>query len=461
MCFRLLRSACLVGLTAIAIGCHDPSKYNIQSPTDPNGTPLDDILAVSASPSKVPADGLTRTTVTARINSQSATRSISFETTLGTLFSGTRSSATEGGKLVLTADDRGAASVELKSEAVVGNARVTVSVGTIVRVLDVPFVPATVDGLLTLETSNDSIPADGFSLTTITARLTVSGDLRQSVKFTTSLGALVGSTNDSTNRSDATITATADGVARIFLRSENTVGTASVKAEVLGFAREIFVTFGPVTPSEVITLRAVPSQAPADGPTGNGARLTATIASAIPSRLRTVTFTTTAGQFTTDLVGGDSKKASVTADSGNVATVQLVNSSPGTASVTATVSGVSARTSVEFTRALPSTIFLEAIPGSVTAVGGASVTITVTLVRDVGQVADNTVVTYSAVDSSGTTIGTFSEVTLATVDNNDQSTNKRLKGTAKFNPDDTAATGPATITATVGSVKGTLIVQLN
>jgi hypothetical protein len=312
-----------------------------------------------------------------------------------------------------------------------------------------------------LEAANPSLPADSFSMTAVTATLKLSGDLRQPVKFSTSLGALVTSTNDATTKTDVTVTATAEGVASIFLRSENTVGTATVRAEMNGFAREITVNFTPVVASDVITLKATPNPVAADGLQGTGTRLTATISPSIPQRLRTVTFTTSAGQFTTDLVNSDTKKAQVTADSGNVATVQLISDVAVTANVTATVAGVSARVNVEFTRALPDQIFVQASPNSVTVVGADSTTITVLLMRSVGQVSPNTIVTYSAVDSAGTTIGTFSDIVPATVDTTDTSTNPRLKATAKFNPDDTAATGAATITATVGGVTGKIVIQLN
>jgi hypothetical protein len=315
----------------------------------------------------------------------------------------------------------------------------------------VPFTAVNADQLLVLESSSPAIGADGFSTATITARVTVDGNRQRPVTFSTSLGSLVRSVSGQGAKSD-TVTADAQGVATIFLRSENTVGTAVVTAEVLGFTRQILVVFQPVAPGDIISLRADPSTVPADGPTGNGTRLTATIAASIPQQQRLVKFTTTNGSF----VGGDSD----TPDSGNVAQVTLKSASPGTAVVTATVAGVTARTTVEFVRALPDTIFVASDAGSVNRAGADSTRITVTLSRAVGQVSNGTPVTFTAVDSAGTTIGRFSEITLANEDQNDTSTPKRLVGTAVFNPDDTAALGTATITATVGSVKGTLTIQI-
>jgi hypothetical protein len=48
----------------------------------------------------------------------------------------------------------------------------------------------------------------------------------------------------------------------------------------------------------------------------------------------------------------------------------------------------------------------------------------------------------------------------AAEDPNDTTPPKALISTARFDPDDTAATGTVTITATVGSVRGTLTIQI-
>ena len=79
------------------------------------------------------------------------------------------------------------------------------------------------------------------------------------------------------------------------------------------------------------------------------------------------------------------------------------------------------------------------------------------LLRDIGQVSNNTVVTFEAKDSAGTTIGTFSQITLAKKDPADDT----VKATATFDPIDTAAPGVATITAKVGSKSGSVPITLN
>src|SRR5262249_55825851 len=144
----------------------------------------------------------------------------------------------------------------------------------------------------------------------------------------------------------------------------------------------------------------------------------------------------------------------------NQAVVELNSpTTPGNVSISASVASLAtARTTLDFTRALPDSIFLSVSTSSVTRDGTNSVTLSATLLRVIGQPSNNTVVTYEARDSSGASIGAFSGVTLGKTDPNDP---KTVESQAVFNPDDTAAAGTATITARVGSVIGTVTVQLN
>jgi adhesin/invasin len=449
MRFRSLRVALLLLATT---GCYDGDKYAVQSPSAPSGTPADEILAVTAAPTSVQADGISRTTITARIDSRSTVKTVTFETSRGSIV------GAKDGKLQITADGAGVATAELQSETTPGNARVTVTVGpnvpvvgNVVRVLDVPFTAVSADQLLTIETSSAEIGADGFSTATITARLTVNGNRQQPIKFSTSLGTLVRTASGTGGVTD-TITADVQGVATIFLRSEATVGTAVVTAEMSGFTRQVLVAFKAVNPNDIITVRAEPSSVPADGSTGNGTVIYATVSPSIPQAQRQVKFDASNGSF----VGS----ATVTPDASNVAHITLKSSTAGTSIVTATVSGFTARTTVDFARALPDNIFVQSNDSVLTRNGNNSTQITVTLTRAVGQVSNNTVVVYSAVDANGNSIGRFTQVSPAVEDTNDSSTPKRVVGTAVFDPDDSAAIGTATITATVGSVKGTLTIQL-
>lgn len=469
MLHRFMRVSLLAGGLALAAGaCHQQEKYLPAGPDHPGGTDLATILSVEAKPSTVPADGVSRTRITAHIDPSSTSRTITFETTVGTLLSGSKSIPAQGGSLPVDADSSGNASVELQATATVSTARVTASIkpseqaAAIVRAVEVPFGPVVPDQVFVLSSNAARLPADGFSTATITVALTFNGDRQQPVTFSTSRGSLV-KFGAGAGDLGTVVQADASGVARIQLRSDGTVGTARVSAKALGFERETFVEFTPINPSDIITVQPDDDTAPADGFTRT--RIVARVSPLIPEvgNNRVVTFTTTDGTFVTNTVAGTNNQvATVRADAGNLAIVDIRSPMvPATAGITATVSNVTARTSITFTRALPDTVFVQADAASVAKAGANSVRLTAFVLREGGQAATNSTVTWEARDSTGTLIGAFSAVTLATPDPDDPSLVKRLKATATFDPADTAASGAATITARVGGIAGSVTIVLN
>jgi hypothetical protein len=203
----------------------------------------------------------------------------------------------------------------------------------------------------------------------------------------------------------------------------------------------------------VISLVVLPAAQEADGV--SRVQLAATVATSIAAVNSEVIFTTTDGSFATNVDNGNAKRARVPI-SGTSATVDLVApKTPGPVSLTASVTGFTVPGLVTFGRALPNTVFVESTAAAMSRVTGTA-TITVRLLRDIGQVSDNTAVVYTATDSTGVAIGAFSNVKLATADRDGNVTS-----TATFNPDDTAALGAAVITAAVGQTSGTITVQLS
>jgi len=468
MLYRYFSMAVLASALAASVACHDKEKYLPLGPDNPDGRDLTKILSIEANPATVPADGVSRTRISAHIDPSATVRTISFETTLGTLSSGAKSVAAQAGSLQVDADSSGIATVELQTTATVATARVTASVrpsdqaAAIVRVIDVPFSAVVADQLFTLSTSASSLPADGFSTATITVTMTFSGDRQQQVMFTASRGSLV-AFGAGAGDSGATVQADASGVARIQLRSDGTIGTARVSAKALGFERATFIEFTAINPDTIITVRPDVDTASADGFTRT--RIVARVSPLIPDTgtNRTVRFTTTDGTFATDTVPGTGNQvATVKADASNVAIVDLRSPMlPVTAGITATVSNVTARTSITFVKAQPDTVFVQADASSVPSSGAASVNLTAYVLRDVGTPATNSTVTWEARDAGGNLIGAFSSITLATPDPDDTAAVKRLKATATFNPDDTAVLGAATITAKVGGISGRVTIVLN
>ena len=222
------------------------------------------------------------------------------------------------------------------------------------------------------------------------------------------------------------------------LQSDRTVGTARVRVTAFDVPYEFPITFTAVDPSQIVTISNDPSSAPADGATP--IVVTARVASTLPAGRRSVTFRTTLGQRLPSSV--------IDADGSNVARVSLVSATAGVARITATVDGVTAETTAQFTAALPDRVIVA--PDAVQLKSGGSTTIRVTLIRNSGNPSSRREVSYSATTSAGATLGTFSRVSLA--DNS--------LSTATFNVDTTAYLGSVTITASVGGVSGTARVDI-
>jgi hypothetical protein len=313
--------------------------------------------------------------------------------------------------------------------------------------------------LLDLTAAPMSIRADGGSRTRIEAHINPSATVRK-ITFTTTHGTLyAGSGSSAASTTGLDVDADVTGVAAVELQADVRPGTARVMASIAvpnsnpaaTITRAIDIQFTNVAPGEVITLTATPATAEADGATR--IRIVAAVAATLPSDARTITFTATGGTFATT----DQKTATAPADSSNTAEVELVAPlDQGRVGITATVSNFSARVDVTFGRATPDVIFVTLDAPALMIMGANMATVEVSLLRDIGQVSNNTVVTFEAKDFAGTTIGTFSEITLAKKDPVDNT----VKATATFDPLDTAVAGVATITAKVGSKSGSVPITL-
>jgi len=517
--------------TVATTACHRPNDY-LLSPTL-----ADEVLSVTLSATSIPADGISRTTVTAQIDPRTDfdKRTVTIATTAGTLIA----DGQQGPTVSVTADTTGKAVVELRSTTTATTARIDVSVATIARTASVQFVQLTRDQVYDLSVSSYSVPADGFSTSVITVTLKRLGTLDQrGVKFETSTGAFVASgqalsrsvtltagasgvvvaelRSDSPGTayvritaldtveefqiafvaltqsdvfdvavdrtsipadgfSTAAITATlkrpggttlqrtfkfetsagiliatgqasgrsvsvvadATGRATVELQSDKTVGSARVRVTAYDLPFEFTLNFTSANPSDVVTVTTSGS-APADGM--SAILVTATVASTLPSGRRLVTFRTTLGTVA---------PAAIEADGSNTARATITSTTVGEARVTATVDGVTAAASAQFTAAYPDRVFVA--PDASTLQTGGSTTIRVTLVRTIGSVSSPLVVTYTATTNTGASIGTFSRVALASGG----------VSTATFNLGTTTYLGPVTIIGTVeNGASGTAVIQI-
>ncbi len=271
-----------------------------------------------------------------------------------------------------------------------------------------------IDDIITLTSVSGatSLPADGFSRLQLEARLLGAPALdRRTVVFSTTAGTLNGGQPVDNCAGCRKVEADGSGRAVIELVSAQNVGTALVTAspqDAPGVLVQMSVGFVAVQPDGIIQFVRAPGRAPADGATLT--TYTVEVSGAIPQASRKVTFTATGATFS----NGQSV-IEVDVDAGNRASADLKSPAQiGTSRVLATINGVTREVSVQFERALPDGIMVTASPDSVPSAAESKVTVTATLLRDIGAVSDGTIVTFRAVGAKGAPVGRFTNITRTT-----------------------------------------------
>jgi hypothetical protein len=433
-------------LASGSAACHNPNAY-VLSPDS-----VDQFLAFAASAPSLPADGVSRITLTASIdpNATSSNRTIKFSTSAGTLIAAGQKSTTD---LDVVVDGSGKALVELQSTNVVLTCRVSARIKDLVRTVNVLFTAPNADDVLILAVAPPTLPADGFSRARITATVKLLSDPSQRiVTFKTSTGTLFSSQQPTNSGKSVDVPTDSSGVAFVDLQSSSSVETAFVSATAAGVTRNVTVGFTPPAAGSIVTLAASAGSAPADGATL--VQVTATIAAAIPTGSRTVEFTATDGTFVN---GGDGKTAKVTPDASNRAVIDLkAPSLPTSVRVTVTVNNVSASVTITFGVALPDSIFVSPVSAQIRNTD--TDLIRVSLLRNIGVASANQVVVYRATDAMGKDVGVFSDVRLTTISSTTGA--PVAVSSAIYSPPATALPGPITIQASVGGVAGTAVIQI-
>lgn len=269
-----------------------------------------------------------------------------------------------------------------------------------------------VDQIITLTTANGatSLPADGFSRLQLVAQLLGAPALdKRVVVFSTTNGTLSGGQAVANCSGCQQVEADGNGRAVLDLISSQTLGSAVVTASpqsAPGIVVQMTISFVAAQPDGIIQFVQAPSRAPADGATLT--TYTVQVSPAIPQASRTVSFSTTNGAF----APSGATTIQVPVDAGNTASADLRSPNQiGTGRVQATINGVTQEVAVTFERALPNAITVSANPTSAPAADTSSVTITATLLRNIGSVSDGTLVTFRAVRDDGTAVGRFTNIT--------------------------------------------------
>lgn len=447
--------ALLLALTVVA--CHESKDY---SPTAPE---FQNSLTLTASSTSVIADGTSTVDLVVKIDpgAKADLRRIVLKTSAGTLITADAAgtATTTGSTVTVVVDTTGEARAKLRSSTDAGTrAEVTAQVENLASLIKRVFVDfIRVEDGLVLTAATSALPADGFSLADLSARVALGGDpAARKVVFITSIGTLVGAGSVAEDGRQLTVNVTSDGLARAQLKSEKTVGTAFVRAEVEGLPQisdALTVDFRPVDPEEILRLSAARATADADG--ASRIQIYADVSPSLPSGQRTVTFKSELGTF----AGTASLQTTMdTADAGNRATATLV--APlvvGLDRITAEVSGVSSHVGVDFVRAFPDQIVVDPGDTQLQASFADSTVVTATLVRVnlPGDVTLNTPVVFKAVDPA-----TETDLRLTFTGNNLSMSGGKVMVT--LTAGDTAYRGPARIDATVEGtgVVGSGVIQI-
>jgi adhesin/invasin len=368
-------------------------------------------LTVTATPSAIPADGISASQVRARL----------VETTSKVPLNGEsiRFGAT-GGAITgrVATDATGTATATLTSTAT-GAAGITVYYGDLLTATtNVSFSALN----LTLTAAPASLVGDGKTTTTITARL-ISALLNPivgvQVRFTTSLGSITGSavTDES-------------GEARATLRSSLGNGTATVSASYEGASTATMtVPFTAIPTAAEVLLSAEPGSLPADG--ASEAALTARVLDAggnpVPDGTAVV-FSVVSG-------GGNIVGPNRLTTDGMAEAIYVAGTTSGLVNVRAVVGSVQKNAQVTLTRLGTGSLTLTSLDASVIADGLKSTTLTAVVKDALG----NPVVAGTAV-SFQTSLGAIEDV---------KPTDASGIATAKLRPN-RFITGTARVTAAAG-----------
>jgi hypothetical protein len=475
-CGCVLMSVCVVSWVGIFTGCEkiggsgQKAQESPPTPTPPTPTPptpspptpspppptpsppVGPVVSITlvAGATSLPADGVSSTTITTQLVTAAGAPApdgteVSFSTDLGRF-------NTNGAKSITAAVSQGSGMVTVPfiSEAGIGGtATIVAQVQSLTQSLQISLIPPTPPSPpipptppspppgpivgLTLEAAATVLRADGASSTTIMATvLTSTGAPARDgtvVVFTTDLGRFT--TEGDKSLSAATRQGTGTAVVP-FISEPGVVGTATVVATVQDVSQSLQITFEPATspppspspptgPVIRINLTAEPpSPLLADGSSSTTIEaLLVTSSGALAPDGTVVTFTTDLGRFTTT----GSKSMRVATKEGTGAAVTPLISEPngiGTATIVASVAGLTQSMQISFTLTTPPTppptdiagITLSTPIDTLLGDGVSSTAITAVLITSTGvPVPDGVLVTFTTDLGRFSTLGAKSTMT--------------------------------------------------
>ena len=264
-----------------------------------------------------------------------------------------------------------------------------------------------VQSIISLDvTGPASIPADGFTTTTLIARIYPANANNRALLISTDRGTLVKGGGKMTDGA-LSINVGPDGSVEFDLKSSVETGDAIVVVTSGGqplISASKTVTFEQANPDDTIRFVTVPTNMPADG--SSQTTIEVQLNTNIPAASRQANFETTLGSLIPST-------KQVLADANGVARITLQSpATMGSTRITVSNGSVIRQTSVEFIRALPMTITATTTPLTVQASVNSSVEVIGQLSRTPGTVTDGSTVLFEAfrTDTSAP-IGVYRNIT--------------------------------------------------
>lgn len=248
---------------------------------------------------------------------------------------------------------------------------------------------------LVLEASPASLPADGFSTSTVTATISPAADQpNRMIVFECSCALVDGA-------SPLERTVGADGRASVRVRADQQPGSVVVRVKVKAIpavAAEVVIEQTLADPDETIRLSVSQGTALADG--ASTTAVVAYVSTKIPAANREVSFLATRGTFLQS--EGGAKSAKVTPDQSGHARVDFVSdATPGIVRITATAFAVSRETAIELIPAFPESIVVQPDKESIKATSSGadgSVSLSIDMRRTIGNASAGLVPIITVVD---------------------------------------------------------------
>ncbi|HET9766000.1 MAG TPA: hypothetical protein VFS60_04080 [Thermoanaerobaculia bacterium] len=245
---RRMRALAATAVAAVALfagRCYEKKDYSPTAPPTVNAL----TLSTANSQTSLPADGVSRLRIIARISpdADADKRTVLFSTTAGTLVG----TANASNQVAVAADVTGTATIELRSAQQVGSAVVTAQVQNVAglsRQLTIAFTAADPDSVIQFIAAPASAPADGATVSTFTVQLSPSLPLGTQVQFQATAGLFQ-------PENAATATRTADGSYQVSasLASPSAIGSGRVTATANNVSRQTTIEFQRAYPN-VITV---------------------------------------------------------------------------------------------------------------------------------------------------------------------------------------------------------------